>query len=120
KGGLCFLGVISTDSWPLSAYGEEREPGEFWMIEHGDELTRHSLFSDEEAAGLVAGWEIKLHEKSVRYLRGMAEEKTLEEWMDLHSEASGTYARAAWQARYDQRAVAFQYVHTYYTLRKPL
>ena len=28
KGGLYFLGVISTDSWPLSAYGKEREPGE--------------------------------------------------------------------------------------------
>ena len=118
KGGLCFLGLISMDSWPLSAYGEEREPGEFWMFEHGDELTRHSLFSDEQAAQLVAGWEIRLHEKHVRYLRGMAEERTLEEWMDLHAEAPSTYTRDDWQARYDRRAAAFQYVHTYYMLRK--
>ena len=120
KGGLCFLGVISMDSWPKSAYGEEREPGEFWMFEHGDELTRHSLFSDEEAARLVAGWEIRLHEKQVRFLRRMAEEKTLEEWMDLYSEALDGTSREAWQARYDQRALAFRYVHTYYTLRKPV
>jgi len=120
KGGLCFLGVVSMDSWPKSLYREEREPGEFWGLEHGDEATRHSLFTVEEAAQLVAGWEIRLHEKNVRYLRGLAEETTLETWMDLHPEAPGVHTREAWQACYGQRAQAFQCVHTYYPLRKPL
>jgi ubiquinone/menaquinone biosynthesis C-methylase UbiE len=119
KGGLCFLGLISRDSWPIALYGEEREPGEFWMIEHGDELTRHSLFSDEEAAQLVANWEIELHEKYVRHMRAMAEEKTPEEWMDLLDEAPDGTTSEAWGERYEKRMQAFRYVHTYYFLRKP-
>ena len=39
--------------------------------------------------------------------------------MELQSEARGAYTRDMWRARYAQRALAFQYVHTYYTLRKP-
>ena len=68
----------------------------------------------------MAGWEIRLHEKQVRYLRGMAEEKTLEDWMDLHAEARGVYTLEAWPARYGQRVHAFQSVHTYCVLKKPL
>ena len=46
--GLCFLGVISMDSWPKSLYGEERDPGEYWAGE-GAEGDRHSMFTDQEA-----------------------------------------------------------------------
>ena len=66
--GLCFLGVISTDSWPRSSFGEERAPGEYWGEEGGDELTLHSLFSDEEADELVSAWEIVSKEKHISYL----------------------------------------------------
>jgi ubiquinone/menaquinone biosynthesis C-methylase UbiE len=119
KGGLCFLGVIGRDSWPTSSFGEEREPGEFWMREEGEEPTRHSLFADGEAERLVAGWEIIRQEKHVRYLRAVAEETSLDDWMALHGEARSASAREDWRARYDQRAQAFHYVHMYYTLRKP-
>ncbi len=118
-GGLCFLGVISTDSWPKSFFGQEREPGEYWMEEHGDELTRHSMFTDQEADALVSAWEIVSQEKRVRYLRGMAEETSLETWMDLYEEAEGGCSREVWEARYASRSYAFKYIHLYFFLRKP-
>jgi ubiquinone/menaquinone biosynthesis C-methylase UbiE len=119
RGGLCFLGVISTDSWPKSFFGQEREPGEYWMKEHGDELTRHSMFSDREANNLVSAWEIVSQEKRVRYLRRAAEAVSLEAWMDLYEEAEEASSREAWEADYESRTHVFQYVHLYFFLRKP-
>jgi SAM-dependent methyltransferase len=119
RGGLCFLGVISTDSWPKSFFGQEREPGEYWMREHSDELTRHSMFSDREANNLVSAWEIVSQEKRVRYLRMAAEAVSLEAWMDLYEEAEEASSREAWEADYESRTHVFQYVHLYFFLRKP-
>jgi hypothetical protein len=67
-GGLCFLGVISTDSTPHAMFGEQRQPGEFWMEEDPGEMALHSLFTDLQAAALVAEWEILTQEKITRYL----------------------------------------------------
>ena len=79
KGGLCFLGVIASDSWPHSLFGEEREPGEFWGHELGDELSLHSVFDDVEATQLVDGWEIVHQEKHARFLRAIAEGTPLDD-----------------------------------------
>jgi SAM-dependent methyltransferase len=119
SGGLCLLGVISADSWPKSFFGEEREPGEYWVEEGGDELTLHSMFSDREAEELVSAWEIVLQEKQVRYLRQAAEEVSLERWMELYEEAGDGSSREAWQARYESRRTAFWYAHLYFILSKP-
>jgi ubiquinone/menaquinone biosynthesis C-methylase UbiE len=113
--GLCFLGIISMDTWPKP--GEERAPGEYWGEEDG-ELTVHSAFSDQEADALVSAWEVVSKEKHVRYLWGMAEKLSLEEWMDLRGEAEDRCSTEAWRARYASRANAFQYAHLYYILRK--
>jgi ubiquinone/menaquinone biosynthesis C-methylase UbiE len=115
-GGLCFLGVISTDSWPLSFLGQEREPGEYWSDEGGEE-TLHSAFTDQEADALVSVCEIVSKEKHVRYLSGLAEDLSLEAWMDLRQEADPIPSEEAWQARYAQRANAYRYAHLYYCLR---
>ncbi len=117
-GGLCFLGVISTDSWPKSFFGEEREPGEYWMEEGGHGLTRHSMFADDEADELVSAWEIVSKEKHSTYLREAAGETSLEEWMALQQEGDG-YSPEEWGARYEHRGNAFQYAHLFYMLRKP-
>jgi hypothetical protein len=117
-GGLCFLGVISTDSWPGSLFGQERAPGEYWGEEDGQE-TLHSMFTDREADDLVSALEIVSKEKAVRYMRSMAAELSLEAWMELRQEARDECSAAAWQARYDCRANAFQYTHLYYVLEKP-
>jgi ubiquinone/menaquinone biosynthesis C-methylase UbiE len=119
RGGLGFLGVISTDSWPRSFFGEERAPGEYWMKEHGDVLTRHSMFSDPEAEALVSAWEVVSQEKRIRYLREAAEETSLERWMALYEETEDGCSREAWKARYERRAYAFRYAHQYFFLRKP-
>jgi hypothetical protein len=117
-GGLCFLGIIAADCWPISTFGEEKEPGEFWMEEHG-EMTRHSLFDDAEADQLVSAWEIESKEKRRIYMRGMAEETSLKEWMNLYSEAPAGHSPESWKAAYAHRVNAFHYTHTYYYLRKP-
>jgi ubiquinone/menaquinone biosynthesis C-methylase UbiE len=86
-GGLCFLGVISADTWPRSLFGEKRAPGEYWGEEGGEEEVRHSLFTDEEGERLVGGWEVVAKKKHVRYLREMAEELSPEAWLALRVEA---------------------------------
>jgi ubiquinone/menaquinone biosynthesis C-methylase UbiE len=116
--GLCLLGVISMDSWPKSLFGQERKPGEYWGEEGGDELTLHSMFSDEEADELVSAWEIVSKEKQVRYLREAAKEMSLEGWTELLKEVEGRYSQEAWRARYAGRANMFRYAHLYFLLRK--
>jgi ubiquinone/menaquinone biosynthesis C-methylase UbiE len=115
--GLCFLGVISADSWPKSWFGQEREPGEYWG-EEGGELTLHSVFSDEEADELVSAWEAVSKEKHVTYLGELADETSLEAWMDLYEEAGDRCSQEAWRARYASRANTFKYAHLYFILRK--
>lgn len=118
KKGLCFLGIISLDSWPKSLFGQEREPGEFWGKECGDELTLHSMFTDEEADQLVSAWEILSKEKRVTYLRDEAARTSLPAWMELYEGMQTGYSREDWQARYAQRTNAFRYAHIYYFLKK--
>jgi len=116
-GGACFLGVISTDCWPGSFFGEEKIPGEFWVMED-DELARHSMFTDAEADALVVGWEILSRKKQVRFMREAALETTLAEWMDLLDGQGDRCTQDDWRARYEDRVNAFKYVHLYYTLEK--
>lgn len=116
-GGLCLLGFISTDCWPHSIFGEEKEQGEYWGEEGEDALVLHSLFTDEEAAIMVDGWEIVSMEKETRYLRELAAKASLEDWMALYEAACG-FTQEAWQARYAQRVYQYRYVHLYYILKK--
>lgn len=116
-GGMAFLGVISADCWPKSLFGEEKAPGEFWMVED-DEPALHSMFSDTEADRLAADWEIVSKSKQVRYMREDALEMGIAEWMDLLDELDERCTRDEWRARYADRANAFQYVHLYFTLKK--
>jgi ubiquinone/menaquinone biosynthesis C-methylase UbiE len=64
--GLCFLGFISDACFPKSGYGVEQAPGEYYGKE-GDNMTLHSLFSDQEADALVTGWEVLSKQKSISY-----------------------------------------------------
>jgi len=69
-GGLVFLGVMSEDTHPLE--GREISPGE-WMQEEGGRRVIHSVFSDDEADNLAAGWEVLKKEKKVRTLDNSSE-----------------------------------------------
>jgi len=118
-GGLAFLGVISTDSWPMSDYGEERRPGEFWLVEGGESVC-HTAFGDAASDALVADWEILSKEKAVLVLRERGEQASLEEWQALHAEARTACSLDEWMAGYPERANHFTYVHAYYYVRKPI
>lgn len=115
-GGGAFLGVVSRDCWPLSSYGEERSPGERWMIEGGEERC-HSLFTDLESDALVSSWEIGLKERAVLHVGG--DQTTEEEWKILHSEAPILCSLDEWMAFYSTRRDIYRYVHVYYYLKKP-
>jgi ubiquinone/menaquinone biosynthesis C-methylase UbiE len=117
KQGLCFLGVISTDSWPKSSYGEEKEPGEFWLRE-GADSGLHSMFTDEEADQLVGAWKVLSKEKRVIYLQDAGEQTTIDAWMDLYAGMETEYTKDEWRDQYKQRANKFNYSHLYYFLEK--
>lgn len=72
KQGLCFLGVISMDSWPKASFGREQAPGEYWGQEGAGE-TVHSLFTDKEIKSLLSGWEVLSREKRIQYHGGEEE-----------------------------------------------
>ncbi len=116
-GGLCFLGVISADTWPLSLMGQEREPGELWD-DDGDEPTVHSAFTDQETEVLAADWQVLSRSKQSRYLGRAAAGMSLEDWMKLRGEAPETIPEDAWCAGYETRARLIRYVHHYFTLEK--
>jgi SAM-dependent methyltransferase len=118
-GGLCFLGVISRDTWPTAWLGEERERGEFWGREAGDEEVLHSVFTDEEAGSLVSAWKVVHQEKRITFLVRGAEGVTLEDWMALRSEGPGQHSEDSWRELYTRRASMFRYAHLYYILQKP-
>ena len=117
KKGLCFLGVISMDSWPKSLYGEEKEPGEYWMKEHGEQ-TRHSMFTDQEADALVDAWEVLSKEKRVTYLRDTAEQVSMKAWMKMYPDVGAKCTPDEWRDQYNQRLNMFNYSHVYYFLKK--
>lgn len=118
-GGYALVGMISTDTWPHSMFGQEREPGEYWGEEAGRENTLHSLFTDREADALVSALEILEKEKYVTSLRDYAEGLSMEAWMDLYAEAGHTETEETWQRLFSQRMHFVQYAHIYYLLKKP-
>ena len=115
-GGLAFLGVISSESWPLSSFGEERNPGEYWMTENGAEVF-HCLFSDAKSDRLISDWDVVSKEKAVLHVGGDSVSEA--DWAKLHEEAPVPCSPEDWAAQYDRRTNYYRYVHTYYYLRKP-
>jgi SAM-dependent methyltransferase len=115
-GGIAFLGVVSQDCWPLSAYGEEKAPGERWMTEDG-RLVCHSLFTDREADALVSAWDVAWKERIVLHIGSGS--VTKEQWMDLYAEAPTPCALDDWSRLYSDRHNVYRYVHIYYFLNKP-
>lgn len=119
SGGLCFLGIISTDTWPKTWMGKEKQSGEFWKEIDGEETTIHSMFNDTEARQLVSNWEIVSKEKQFKYSPDIAARISLQEWNDLLVEAGNHVSSEDWSSRYGDRADIITYVHVYFVLRKP-
>jgi len=119
-GGMAFIGVISTDSWPSTLFGKEHRTGEFVGAEGAHTQVTHSLWKDVESDQLVAAWEVVDKEKRINYLRDMAAEVSIETWMDLLRESPQGSSAEEWRAAYPQRQDYYRYVHTYYYLKKPI
>jgi ubiquinone/menaquinone biosynthesis C-methylase UbiE len=119
-GGLAFLGVISTDTWPKSIFGVERDvPGEYWNTRPDGDDNFHAMFSDQEADQLVGSWEIISKEKRCTYLPTSAQKTSLSEWMEIDDEVRARFSEDSWKEQYSLRAHMFQYAHLYYFLKKP-
>ena len=116
KGGLCFLGMISTDTWPF--IGREKEPGEFHSQEDTENPVVHSAFDDDEAEQYLSDWEIIRRDKRAVSMREYWKNVPLEEWMEIHEYMSDNYTRDEWEKIYDDRLSRVAYVHMYYILRK--
>ena len=61
KGGILCMNFLWHNNVHPSL-GEEKESGEFWNMEHGEE-TVHSFFTEEEVEKLLAGTKILLKDK---------------------------------------------------------
>lgn len=118
-GGMGFLGVISTDTWPKSIFGEEERPGEYRGSEGERDRVLHSLFTDREADRLVEDWEVLWKSKQINYLHQAGDELTQEEWRELFCESGGDFTESEWEKLYESRRDCFQYVHLYFCLQKP-
>ena len=71
KGGVLCINFLWYDN-VHSSLGEEREPGEFWGKEFGEEAV-HSFFTEEETLEILAGTKI-LYSEKIQY------EYTFEDW----------------------------------------
>jgi len=116
--GTALFGIISTDSWPPSAYGEGGAPGEYWAAEDGERVC-HAIFADEEADRLAANWETALQWKVTLVLGERAEEATEKRRRALRGEAPELIPEAAWMAVHSSRHRPLRYVHSHDYVRKP-
>ncbi|QVK20720.1 class I SAM-dependent methyltransferase [Mycoplasmatota bacterium] len=116
KGGLCFIGVISEDTWPKSLFGEEKANGKY-VMQQGTEETTHYIYSDIETNSLVSKWKVLEKEKVSKYLHVLASKTSLESWNKCYDNKLASSLKE-WSSRYSERDDFFKYVHSYYFLKK--
>jgi len=116
KGGLCQIGLISTNSRPSKLMGTDQGNGKYVnKASDGDRV--HYLFTDIEMDNLVSDWKIISKENSGVYLLDYAKNISMDEWLKFYDESSNI-SLEDWKKRYDDRANELEYVHTYFILEK--
>lgn len=115
-GGLCFLGFMSKDCWPIM--GTETRLGEFSCIEHDDRGV-HSVYSDDEPDVYFDGLDIVWKEKRITWFREAAANVSKEEWISMHKDRWTKYSKGDWIEMYDKRVHNYRYSHLFYIVRKP-
>lgn len=114
KGGLCFIGVISIDTWPKSLLGVERTKDEYVDEEHG---FAHYVYDDVQAEKLVKKFDIIHKEKIVKFLADVAEGISIETWENLYDKQFN-HTEKEWAKKYRYRANYYKSVYLYYYLKK--
>jgi SAM-dependent methyltransferase len=115
-GGMCFLGFMSPDTWPLT--GRWVNEGELVMCECGED-TLHSLISPAQAEPLLSKFDILLREINEQSAISSNRSTTVEEWDEFYGRVEGLYSPDDWKDLYTQRVEKSKYSHTFYVLQKP-
>ncbi len=116
KGGLCFLGFMSLDSWPI--LGRRIGDGEFSLVE-GSETVTHSAFADDEPDRYFGDWTLVQKEKNRRWYREWSERQNLEDWMRWYDPAHSDLSESEWNALYSGRIEKSNNSQLFYAVRKP-
>ena len=116
SGGVCFLGFMSSDSWPIQ--GRKTGQGEYRLVESGREVL-HSTFGDDEADGFLEGLEVVTKEKRTIWHREQLAKLSEEEWLQWYDEQPMETSQAEWKRLYEERVSRGNYTHLFYVARKP-
>jgi len=114
-GGVCFLGFMGRDSWPL--FGLEAGRGEIVFNEGGKDVL-HSIFVEDEPDAFFSTWEILRKETVVQRRLHNWRETSREEWEAMYDPERIAMSRGAWLETYVTRLERVNYTHTFYTVRK--
>ncbi len=117
KNGYAFLGFISTNCWPKSAYGVEKNPGEFWTEQDG-KFYMHNMFTENKTDQLVADWKIIYKQKHTKYMREDANKLSKKEWLNLYDKVNEEYSKNEWMRHYECRTNLCIFSHIFYILKK--
>ncbi|MHA2424690.1 MAG: class I SAM-dependent methyltransferase [Candidatus Thorarchaeota archaeon] len=115
NGGLLFFGFASYDTWPIT--GGEREKGEFWLFEHGDEEVVHSFFNDDEIEDYLEGLEILRIDRRARNDAWWWGRISQEDWMEMYADNWTKHSRKEWERMYEKRSEQI-YAHIFYICKK--
>jgi len=115
KGGLCYLGFMSLDCWPI--IGREIAPGEFSLVEGGDEVV-HSIYADNEPDQYFSDWIILQKEKNTRWFYNWSTSLSLEEWQKFYDPLHSDLTAEEWENMFAERIGRGNYTHTFYLVKK--
>ena len=116
KGGLCFVGFMSLDCWPI--LGRRVNDGEFCLIE-GDQEVTHSAYTDNEPDQYFASWKILQKEKNTRWFRWWSAQLSKADWMSWFDQAHSDLTSVEWEQMYPNRIERGNNTNLYYVAQKP-
>ena len=114
-GGVCFLGFMGRDSWPL--FGLEAGCGEIVFNEGGKDVL-HSIFVEDEPDAFFSAWEILRKETVVQRRLHNWRVTSREEWEAMYDPERIAMSREAWLETYEERMERVNYTHYFYTIRR--
>ena len=116
KGGLCFLGFMGIESWPI--LGRKVGDNEFRLMEGPQEVV-HSAYADGEPDAYFTDWKVIQIEKITRWWKNWSTQLSMEDWMGWYDEERTQFTRAEWEGMYADRIARGNSTHIFYIVQKP-